>query len=138
MSEANHRRVDELVQQDLQEAFEKECEEEGAKASVRDAEEQERIQFTTQYLDDLVTEGKQNEQELAEADDLITNSDFSEDEKTLAEVDVSRKLEVVESQAKRLRMEALQRNPSDEAMTAAQMAAHVQPCSKKIVLDNER
>ena len=35
ISEADHRRVDELLQQDLQETFNQECEEEGAKAMVQ-------------------------------------------------------------------------------------------------------
>ena len=43
MSAEDHRRVDELLQQDLQENFEKECEEEGARAAVREQEEQELI-----------------------------------------------------------------------------------------------
>ena len=43
---------------------------------------------------------------------------------------VQEKFEVVESQAKRMRMEALQRKPSDEVTTAAQLAAQVQPSPK--------
>ena len=129
MSEADHRRVHELLQQDLQETFNQECEEEGAKAMVQQQDEQDRIEFTTAYLDELV-------KEKCVPDDVITNSNFPEDEKTftanLLQMNgiVQEKFEVVESQAKRMRMEALQRKPSDEVTTASQLAAQVQPSPK--------
>ena len=74
MSEADHRRVHELLPQDLQETFNQECEEEGAKAMVQQQDEQDRIEFTTAYLDELV-------KEKCVPDDVITSSNFPEDEK---------------------------------------------------------
>ena len=51
--------------------------------------------------------------------DIVTTSDYSEDETVAAEIDK----DIVETTAKRLRIQVLQTNPSDEATTAVQLLA---------------
>ena len=115
LSEEQHRRIDELIQQQQQEHLEQELMFDEAMESVRKQDE-------ATYVDSV--EGH---------DDIVTNSDYSEHEKVAAEMEQER----VETKAKRLRMEAQQRNPSDEATTAPQLLAQAPPVQAKIVLEKD-